>query len=176
MGVLIEHMKSFVRAQRLGYVATVNPDGTPNLSPKGTTTVWDDGHLVFADIRSPQTVANLRTNAAVEINVVDPILRKGYCFKGIAPVLTEGSLFSEIMAFYRDQDLQVHDGQASRIHSIVLVKVQRALPLISPAYESAASEEEISARWEAYYRQIRQERSVTFRPSNPDGSFEKGRK
>lgn len=83
MGVLTEHMKSFVRAQRLGYVATVNPDGTPNLSPKGTTTVWDDGHLVFADIRSPQTVANLRTNAAVEINVVDPILRKGYCFKGV---------------------------------------------------------------------------------------------
>jgi len=41
-----------VTEQRLGFVATVCPDGTPNLSPKGTTAVWDDDHIVFADIRS----------------------------------------------------------------------------------------------------------------------------
>ncbi len=55
MGVLTEDMKRVVREQRLGYAATVCPDGTPNLSPKGTTTVWDDDHLVFADICSPAT-------------------------------------------------------------------------------------------------------------------------
>ncbi len=44
MGVLTEDMKQMVREQRLGYVATVCADGTPNLSPKGTTTVWDDDH------------------------------------------------------------------------------------------------------------------------------------
>jgi predicted pyridoxine 5'-phosphate oxidase superfamily flavin-nucleotide-binding protein len=32
---LTEDMKQFVLAQRLGYHATVNPDGSPNLSPKG---------------------------------------------------------------------------------------------------------------------------------------------
>jgi predicted pyridoxine 5'-phosphate oxidase superfamily flavin-nucleotide-binding protein len=58
MATLTEDMKRVVREQRLGYVATVCPDGTPNLSPKGTTRVWDDNHLVFADIRSPRTVAN----------------------------------------------------------------------------------------------------------------------
>jgi len=42
MGVLTEDMKRVVREQRLGYIATVCPDGTPNLSPKGTTAVWDD--------------------------------------------------------------------------------------------------------------------------------------
>ena len=35
-------MKRVVGEQRLGFVATVCPDGTPNLSPKGTTAVWDD--------------------------------------------------------------------------------------------------------------------------------------
>src|SRR6476661_2989862 len=75
-------MKRVVAEQRLGFVATVCPDGTPNLSPKGTTAVWDDDHLVFANIRSPGTLANLRQNANVEVNVVDPFVRKGYRFKG----------------------------------------------------------------------------------------------
>ncbi len=76
MGILTDDMKRVVREQRLGFVATVCADGTPNLSPKGTTAVWGDEHLVFADIRSPGTVANLRRNPAIEVNVVDPILRK----------------------------------------------------------------------------------------------------
>jgi hypothetical protein len=64
-------MKRVVGEQRLGFVATVCPNGTPNLSPKGTTAVWDDDHLVFANIRSPGTLANLRQNPNVEVNVVD---------------------------------------------------------------------------------------------------------
>jgi Pyridoxamine 5'-phosphate oxidase len=51
---------------------------------KGTTRVWDDEHLVFCDLMSPRTVENLRTNRAVEVNVVDPIARRGYRFKGSA--------------------------------------------------------------------------------------------
>ena len=72
MGVLTADMKRVVEEQRLGFVATICPDGTPNLSPKGTTAVWDDDHLVFANIRSPGTLENLRRNASVEINVPIP--------------------------------------------------------------------------------------------------------
>src|SRR5437763_7569570 len=79
-------------------------DGTPNLSPKGTTTVWDDDHLVFAHICSPNTVANLLHNPATEINVVDVVRRKGYRFKGTGAVLTEGPLFNQIMGLYRAGD------------------------------------------------------------------------
>ncbi len=58
--MLTEEMQRLVRDARLGFAATVCPDGAPNVSPKGTTLVYDEEHLVFADIRSPQTVANLR--------------------------------------------------------------------------------------------------------------------
>jgi hypothetical protein len=61
MGILTGEMRRAVETQ-LGFVATTCPDGTPNLSPKGTTAVWDDDHLVFAHIHSPGTVANLRSN------------------------------------------------------------------------------------------------------------------
>jgi predicted pyridoxine 5'-phosphate oxidase superfamily flavin-nucleotide-binding protein len=65
VAILTEEMKQFVREQRLGFIATVCPDNTPNLSPKGTLTVWDNEHLVFADIRSPGTIGNLRLNRSV---------------------------------------------------------------------------------------------------------------
>jgi predicted pyridoxine 5'-phosphate oxidase superfamily flavin-nucleotide-binding protein len=42
MGILTADMRRVVEQQRLGFVATVCPDGTPNLSPKGTTAGWDD--------------------------------------------------------------------------------------------------------------------------------------
>ncbi len=57
VGILTDDMKRVVREQRLGFVATVCPDGTPNLSPKGTTAAWGDDHLIFADIRSPGTIS-----------------------------------------------------------------------------------------------------------------------
>jgi uncharacterized protein len=75
---LSDDMQRLVREQQLGFVATVCPAGTPNLSPKGTTTVWDAEHLVFLHLHSPGTVANLQRNPGIEINVVDPIVRKGY--------------------------------------------------------------------------------------------------
>ncbi len=150
MAVLTTEMKRLVDAQRLGYVATVCPDGTPNLSPKGTTAVWDSDHLVFADIRSPGSVANLRKNPTVEVNVVDPIVRKGYRFKGTASVLSSGLTFDEIVAFYRKR------GVHSPIRHVVLIEVERALPLISPAYDSGAAETEIRAQWEQYWSSIRE--------------------
>ena len=148
MSVLDARMKLVVERQRLGFIATVCPDGTPNLSPKGTTVVWNDDHLVFADIHSPGTVANLRSNPAVEINVVDPIVRKGYRFKGVARVLGDGALFDEILAFLRKR------GVSSPIKHIVVVKVERALPLVSPAYDGGVTEEEVRSRWQEYWRSL----------------------
>jgi predicted pyridoxine 5'-phosphate oxidase superfamily flavin-nucleotide-binding protein len=158
MGVLTDDMKRVVREQRLGFIATVCPDGTPNLSPKGTTAVWDDDHLVFAHICSPNTVANLRRNPAIEINVVDPVVRKGYRFKGAARVLTEGPLYEEVRAFYRSGPHAVQDGVYERIRAVVLVRIERALPLVSPAYDEGATEDEVAGRWERYWETLRETR------------------
>jgi uncharacterized protein len=143
-------MQELVLAQRLGFHATVRSDATPNLSPKGTTTVWDEDHLVFADIASPGTIANLRVNPAIEINVVDPIVRKGYRFKGQGRVLTGGPLFERIVEFYgreRGTDL-------ARVRAAVLVHVQSAEALTSPAYDTGASELEVAQRWRRHHLRL----------------------
>jgi uncharacterized protein len=143
-------MKRVVEEQRLGFVATVCPDGTPNLSPKGTTAVWDDDHLVFANIRSPGTIANLRHNASIEVNVVDPFLRKGYRFKGVASVLQAGALYDKAIAFYQERGSRV-----SAIREVVMVRVQDAQPIDSPAYDAGLTEDEVRDRWERYYESLR---------------------
>ena len=80
--MLTAEMKRVVREQRLGFVATVNADGTPNVSPKATFVVLDDATIGFGDIRSPCTLRNVKSNPAVEVNLVDPFVRKGYRFAG----------------------------------------------------------------------------------------------
>jgi hypothetical protein len=67
-------------------------DRRPSLSPRGTTTILDDEHLMFAHINSPQTIANLGANPAIETNVVDPILRRGHRFRGRGSVHDAGEL------------------------------------------------------------------------------------
>lgn len=134
-------MKRVVSEQRLGFVATVCPDGTPNLSPKGTTAVLDDDHLVFADLRSPQTIRNLQSNPSVEVNVVDPVVRKGYRFKGSATVLHDDKDFDAIAnMFHEDREVET-----SRIRAVVVIAVTQAFPLVSPAYDSGMTEEEVTA-------------------------------
>jgi uncharacterized protein len=141
--VLDEDMQRVVRDQRLGYVASVGPDGTPNLSPKGTLAVWDQDHLVFAHLHSHRTVANIEAgNAVVEINVVDPILRKGYRFKGRAEVHSGGSVFDSGLRFYEERSGLA----ANRIEAIVLIRVEHAAPLISPAYDDGSTEQEVERR------------------------------
>jgi predicted pyridoxine 5'-phosphate oxidase superfamily flavin-nucleotide-binding protein len=145
MGILTDEMQRVVEQQRLGFVATTCPDGSPNLSPKGTLAVWDADHLIFADVRSPRSVANLRQHPRTEINVVDPIVRKGYRFKGTATIYSEGEMFEKAVAFYRKR------GSTSTIRSIVLIHVERAAPLTSPAYDSGRSEDDVKQQWWSYF-------------------------
>lgn len=53
--MITQEIKEFLDLHKLGYVATVNSDGSPNLSPKGTIIGWTEHTLAFADIRSPDT-------------------------------------------------------------------------------------------------------------------------
>jgi predicted O-methyltransferase YrrM/predicted pyridoxine 5'-phosphate oxidase superfamily flavin-nucleotide-binding protein len=142
MGILTADMRRVVEEQRLGFFATVCSNGTPNVSPKGTIAVWDDDHLVFANIRSPGTLANLRQNPSIEVNVVDPFVRKGYRFKGVASVLDSGSLYEQAMAFYkaRGSTLEI-------MREVILIRVHSAQAVISPAYDLGLSEDEVRTRW-----------------------------
>jgi uncharacterized protein len=135
VGILTDDMTRVVREQRLGFYATVSEDGSPNLSPKGSTYVLDGDHLFFADIRSPQTVANIRRGSQVEINVVDPLVRKGYRFKGVGVVYDRGT---DVYAQATDQMREVGSQLVDRAKAIVVVEVREARPVTSPVYDDGS--------------------------------------
>jgi uncharacterized protein len=148
-------MRRVIAEQRLAYIGTVCPDNTPHLSPQGTLSVYDDSRLMFADLKSPQTTMNLRFNPAVAINIVDPFVRKGYRFKGRAEVFSSGATFERLVRFYSGVWLDLGKKPSlGDIRNIVLVQVERASSLVSPAFERGGEELEIAAEWEKYYRTL----------------------
>lgn len=144
--MITSEIRELVNRIKLGFIATICPDGTPNLSPKGSTIAWDTTHLAFADICSPGTIANLLENPAIEINVVDIFIRKGYRFKGTARVFSEGEVFNEVVSYYKNKGAQL------AIKNIVLVKVNKIQEILSPAYDTGATQEEIRAKWTEYWK------------------------
>lgn len=106
---------------------------------------------MFAHIRSPQTVANLRANPAIETNVVDPILRRGYRFRGRATVHEMGEMYERGLAVLAKHG---YDAAPHRIRAVVLIAVEAALELRSPAYDDGSSTEEVAAPWRTRMRRI----------------------
>jgi predicted pyridoxine 5'-phosphate oxidase superfamily flavin-nucleotide-binding protein len=143
--MITEKIGKFVSQQKLGFVATVSPNGTPNLSPKGTISVLDENTLVFANIRSPQTIENLEKNPSIEINIVDPFSRRGYRFKGIAKIISDGEEYNKILLSYKQNGIQ------TTIKSIVMVNVKQILEVTSPLYDIGYTEEELRIKWKKYY-------------------------
>ena len=146
--MITQKIKDFLNLQKLGYVATVSSDGKPNISPKGTIIGWTSDLLAFADIRSPDTMDNLQSNPHVEINVIDPLLRKGYLFKGKARIIKNHFLYEEILNYYREK------GVKSPINSIVLVDVYSISEVTSPLYDMGASEQEIKSKWKKHFEKL----------------------
>ena len=153
MGILNEDMQRLVHEQRLAFVASIGEDGTPSLSPKATTLVYDEDHLAYLDIASPGTRANIAKHPVVEINVVDHILRRGYRFKGAARFLTAGPEFDRAMALFRSSS-----ALRDRAKGIVLIRIERAAPLLSPAYAIGRSAAELATEFSAYYGKLAAER------------------
>ena len=143
--MITEKIGKFVSQQKLGFVATVSPNGTPNLYPKGTISVLDENTLAFANIRSPQTIENLEKNPSIEINIVDPFSRRGYRFKGMAKIISDGEEYNKILLSYKQ------NGVKTTIKSIVIVNVKQILEVTSPLYDVGYTEEELRIKWKKYY-------------------------
>jgi predicted pyridoxine 5'-phosphate oxidase superfamily flavin-nucleotide-binding protein len=148
MGLISQSIKDFLDSQKLGFVATVSDDHSPNLSPKGTIIGWDSDTLAFANIRSPDTMNNLEHNPAVEINVIDPLSRRGFLFKGVSQIIKNGNIYNEILTHYRN------NGIKSPINAIVLIHVTDVKDVTSPLYDLGISEEEIRSKWKTHFQKL----------------------
>ena len=134
-------VEAIIKRAILSFVATVNEDGTPNLSPKASLTVRN-GVLYFADIASPSTIRNLKRRPAVEINVVDIFERRGYRFKGNASIVPPGDDEYSMIADW----VHATNGREYPVNHVVRIETVSITPLLSPAHvfaEPKRSQDEI---------------------------------
>src|SRR3954447_26442403 len=124
MAEITVDMEAIIKQAILSFVATVNEDGTPNVSPKASLTVRNGG-LYFADIASPGTIRNLKRNPAVEINVVDLFQRRGYRFKGRALILPPGDDESSMIANW----VRATNGPEYPVDHVVRIETASITPL-----------------------------------------------
>jgi predicted pyridoxine 5'-phosphate oxidase superfamily flavin-nucleotide-binding protein len=108
MGKLTQKIKETIAEIRPGIIATASKDGKPNVSAKGSFRVLDDDHVVFADIGSPRTVANLRENPQVSILVVDPKSMRGCRIWGKGEILDSGELFDQMSKEFAPRNMKIN--------------------------------------------------------------------
>ena len=109
MAKLSEEAKKAIGELGPALVATANKDGKPNVSLKGSFRVLDDEHVIFADIASPRTMANLGENPQLSAIVFDPATRKGCRVWGkTVEILDSGSLFDTISAEFAPMGMKVN--------------------------------------------------------------------
>ena len=137
--MLTEQMTELIQHHRAGMVATVNDDGTPSVSPKGTFVILDNHAIAFGNIRSPGTLRNIRTRPAVEVCFIDPVLRKAVRATGTGTIHrkadADGRLTAAFEADWADY--------MSHISSFVVIDISGAEFIVSPAYDMGFTEQEL---------------------------------
>jgi len=113
-----KHVQDFLPG-KLAWVATASPDGTPNVTPKGSVKLLDEQHVVFADLFSLKTRKNLEENKKVAVTVADTATGKGYQIKGTAEILDSGQLFDETA-----EQLKASPRQLPPMHHLVKIAVE----------------------------------------------------
>ncbi len=124
MAKLTQEMKDLVAAQQC-FIATVNPDGTPNIGPKRSTRVLDDDHLAFNEVTGNQTWKNVQNGSKVAIAVVDREKLKGFRFVGTPEAITSGPIFDQAAAMLQKAGMRTPK-------AVVRVKIDKIYNLSLP--------------------------------------------
>jgi predicted pyridoxine 5'-phosphate oxidase superfamily flavin-nucleotide-binding protein len=123
-------MRAIISETMLCFAATVNQDGSPNLSPKSTLKVFNNDHLIFANIASPQTISNLKRDPRIEVNCVDSFSRRGYRFKGRGEIHSTGTKVCNDLLI----EIKNEHGDSIPVIDAILINVLEVKAVFSPAY------------------------------------------
>ena len=128
--ILSTAVREAARSSVLCWLATVDADGQPNVSPKEIWTIADEQHVVVAHIASPVTARNIRQQPQVCLSFVDVWVQKGFKLLGTAhEVCADDSAFDAWAA-----PLLAMVGQRFVIHSVLVIRVTSVAAIVAPSY------------------------------------------
>lgn len=96
MTAIPQELHDLLAGGHIIWVATVGPDGTPNVSIKGSGALLDDEHLYFADMFSQKTRENLLNDPRVAVGIHDHGRDVAMQVKGRAELIDRGEVFERV--------------------------------------------------------------------------------
>ena len=148
--LLTEAQRDSARRSVLCWLATVDADGQPTVSPKEVWAIADDQHVVVANIASPVTARNMAQQPKVCLSFVDVFVQKGFKLQGVARELPANTPeFSDWAA-----PLQAMVGQRFTIQSVLVIRVTSVAPIVAPSYrfypDETTEASQVDAALQAY--------------------------
>lgn len=129
-GPLTAAVRDSARRSVLCWLATVDADGQPNVSPKEVWAISDDEHVVVAHIASPGSARNISQQPQVCLSFVDVFVQKGFKLKGTAEVVCIDDPAYEHWA----TPLLAMVGQRFTIQSLLVIRVTSVAAIVAPSY------------------------------------------
>lgn len=129
---MINHeVQKSIKDSVLCWLATVDKDGQPSVSPKEMFMASAKDTLLIANIASPKSVRNIASNQKVCVSFVDILKQRGYKLYGTAANLSksESSFASKCEQLYSNLG-----GRDFPIHSIFEISVTGVEAIVAPSY------------------------------------------
>lgn len=107
-------------------VATISPDGWPNVGYKGSMMVFDDTSLAYWERTHQGTLANVEATPNVMVVFRNPTTRAAWRFLGTATVHKDGALREQVMA--RTVPAELERDPERKGHGVIIA-IDKVLPL-----------------------------------------------
>ena len=128
--MLGDEIRESIKECVLCWLATVDSDGMPNVSPKEMFVYDGDNHLLIANIASPVSEENIRLNQNVCVSFIDVFKQKGFKVKGGAKIIDE----RQENYHQKLKKLEQLGGEGFPIKNIIEISVDSVAPIIAPSY------------------------------------------
>ena len=143
-------IQEIIETNTIGFVASVTPEGRPAVSPKATFAILNDKTLAFSNLRSAGTVRNVQQNPNVEVNFIDVFHRTAARISGTARyVSSEDAEYKELLPAF-----DKWANTADRMQGFVVIAVDGAEFVTSPAYDTGSTRDELAVQWHQYFADL----------------------
>lgn len=140
----------------LCWLATVDAQGQPNVSPKEVFAPVGTDHLVLAHIASPCSVRNIAHQPRVCVSFIDVFAQKGHKLHGVADVLLPGHADFETWS----APLKPLLGTRFPLRGVIRVRLTDSQPIVAPSYAlfpDTTEQAQIDAAQRTYASKLPQE-------------------
>lgn len=128
--MLDANIKQSINESILCWLATVDEDGQPSVSPKEMFVSCGNEHVLIANIASPRSVSNIQLNPLVCVSFVHVFKQKGFKLTGKAKIIEQSNPQYEPYLV----ELQKIGGENFPVKSIIEINVKATEPITAPSY------------------------------------------